>query len=172
VSVFLLLGDILKLLNVKGGLEMERVSDERFIKMAYDKDKIVAMRVKNGDFHFLAWMENAEHYKIQKTKSDDGYRMTRDLLIDGDIYREVTNTKEYNNMLLLYRTDDEGHLVNKDESRYSNAYEEFLTLVKCYERNGVSDEADHDILVLTKNELSTVCDLLRDGDYVLIITDL
>jgi hypothetical protein len=151
---------------------MKRVSDERFVETAYNEDKIVAIRVKNGDFYFLAWMENAENYKIQKAKSDDGYLMTRDLVVDGDIYREITNTKEYDDMVLLHQTDDEGCLINEDESKYANVHEEFLQLVRCYERNGVHDESDHDIFMLTKNELSSICDSLRDGDYVLIVTDM
>lgn len=151
---------------------MQRISDELFVKQAYDLDKIVAVRVKDGEFYFLAWMENAPHYKIQQAMSSDGYLMDRGgLIFDGDIFSSVQATKEYNNMYLLYRTDDNGNFEDEDDAKFQNAHEMFLTLVNCYERNGVSDVDDHDILMLSKDELSSICDMLRDGDYIFIVTD-
>lgn len=151
---------------------MNRISDEKFIDMAYDEDKIVGIRVKDGEFYFLAWMEDAPHYKIQQAMNTDGYLMDRTgLIVDGDIFSSVQATKEYDSMWLLYRMDDEGNLEDEDDKQYKNAHEKFLTLINCYERNGVSDESDHDILMLSKDELSSICDMLRDGDYVLIVTD-
>ena len=151
---------------------MQRISDELFVKQEYDPDKIVAVRVKDGEFYFLAWMENAPHYKIQQAQSSDGYLMDRTgLVVDGDIFETVQATKEYNNMYLLYCTNDDGEFENEDDAQYQNAHEMFLTLVNCYERNGVSDVDDHDIIMLSKEELSMICDMLRDGDYVFIIED-
>lgn len=151
---------------------MKRISDEKFVDMAYDEDKIVAIRVKDGEFYFLAWMENAPHYKIQQAMKPDGYLMDRaGLIFDGDIFSCVQETKEYNAMYLLYQTDDAGNLKDESDKQFKNVYEKFLTLINCYERNGVSDESDHDILMLTKEELSSFCDMLRDGDYILIVTE-
>lgn len=152
---------------------MKRVSDGKFVEMEYNKDKIVAIRIKNSEFYFLAWMEDAEHYQIQKATNSNGYLLDRTgLIFNGDIYDTIVNTKEYNSMYMLYETDDDGNLIHEDEKQFKNAYEEFLTLVDCYKRNGVSDEEDHDIFILTKEELCAVCDALRDGDYVLIVTDM
>lgn len=151
---------------------MQRISDETFVKMEYDMDKIVAIRVKDGEFYFLAWMENAPHYKIQQAMNTDGYLMDRSgLIFDGNIFDCVQATDDYNHMNLLYCMDDNGNLGNEDDEQYKNAHEKFLTLVNCYERNGMSDEDDHDILILTKEELSSFCDILRDGDYVLIVEE-
>lgn len=151
---------------------MHRISDELFVTREYDMDKIVAIRVKNGEFYFLAWMEDAPHYKIKKARGSDGYLMDRcSIIFDGDIFSAVEQTEEYNKMDLLYCMDDNGVLSESADKTFSNAYEKFLTLVNCYERNGLSDEDDHDILVLTEEDLSSFCDVLRDGDYILIVTD-
>jgi hypothetical protein len=151
---------------------MQRISDELFVKQKYDPDKIVAVRVNNGEFYFLAWMENALHYKIQQAQNANGYLMDRtNLIFNGDIFAAVQSVKEYNNMYLLYCIDDNGNLEDEDDARYENEYEMFLTLVNCYERNGIGVKDDHDILMLSKEELSSICDMLRDGDYIFIVED-
>lgn len=151
---------------------MNRVSDELFVKEQYDPDKIVAVRVKDGEFYFLAWMENAPHYKIQQAQNSDGYLMDRTGLVsDGDIFATVQAVKDYNHMYLLYCMNDDGELENEEDAQYENAHEMFLTLVNCYERNGVVAAEDHDILMLSKDELSMICDMLRDGDYIFIMED-
>lgn len=104
--------------------------------------------------------------------SSDGYMLDRsDLIITGDIFTCIQETKEYNSMILLYTTDENDNLENEDDEQFDNAYEKFLTLVNCYERNGVVDEDDHDILMLTQEEISSFCDMLRDGDYIFMIED-
>lgn len=152
---------------------MKRISDGNFIAQQYDADKVVGIRVKNGEFYFLAWMENAPHYKIQQATNPNGYLLDRcRLMFDGDIYNCIIETEGYNNMYLLYETDDEGKLLHAEDKVFANAHEKFLTLINCYERNGTSDPYDHDILILTKDELGHFCDLLRDGDYILIVEDM
>ena len=152
---------------------MQRISDELFKNMKYDRDKIVGIRIKDGEFYFLAWMENAEHYKIQKAVAEDGYLLDREgIMFDGNLYDNIMNCDGYNNMNLLYVTDDNGNLENEDDKRFADEYDEFLSLIKCYERNGVYDADDHDIIMLTKDELSSFCDMFRDGDYILLVTDM
>lgn len=58
---------------------------------------------------------------------------------------------------------------DKDDRKYDNAYQRFLSFVKCYERNGVASENDHDILLISEDEISNFSDLLRDGDCVWIV---
>ena len=45
---------------------MQRLSDDTFKFMKYNTDNIIGIRIKDGEFYFLAWMENAEHYRIQQ----------------------------------------------------------------------------------------------------------
>ena len=150
---------------------MRRISDEKFLEIMPNQDTVVGIRVKDGEFYFLACMENAENYKIQQAISSNGYLMDRhQLIVDGDIFSCIQLIQEYKNMYWLYQTYN-GNLIYTDEIQFQNEYEEFLSLIKCYERNGVSNPDDHDILILSKDELSSFCDLLRDGDYILIIQE-
>lgn len=152
---------------------MKRISDEQFLKLKPDQDTVIGIRVKDGEFYFLAWMENAEYYRIQRAVTYNGYLMDRtQLIVDGDIYQAVTSTQGYNIMYSLYNIDDAGNPINDEDKRFADEYEKFLSLIKPYERNDKSDPDDHDILMLSKDELSSFCDLLRDGDYILIMTDL
>ena len=152
---------------------MRRISDDMFREMEYDLDKIVGIRVKDGEFYFLAWMENAPHYKIQKAMSENGYLLDRaGIMFDGNLYDAITTCDGYNNMYLLYNTDDEGDVTDEAAAQFEDAYDMFLSLIKCYERNGSSDVDDHDIIMLSKDELSSFCDILRDGDYIFIVEDM
>lgn len=151
---------------------MKRISDEKFLAIKPYPDTVYGIRVKDGEFYFLAWMEDAPNYRIQQATQPNGYLMDRENLIwDGNIYKAVTSTKEYNSMNLLYNLDDNGNIINDEDKEFANEYEKFLSLINPYERNGKSDPDDHDILMLTNDELSSFCDLLRDGDYILIIDE-
>lgn len=141
---------------------MKRYSDEKFINSRHDKDKVIALRVKNGEFYFIGWMEDAENYAMQIAKNVDSCELCRDTVVGmGDIYVAITNCEGYNNVYNISQSD------SKD---YINEYEMFLSFVKPYERNGVSD-GDHDIFILSKDEFSSISDALRDGDYVFMLLE-
>lgn len=149
---------------------MRRISDENFLDLKPNFDSVIGIRVKDGEFYFLAWMENAEHYRIQCAMNSDGYLLDRNYLIGtGNIYETITSTKEYNSMYVLWQLDDNEDLISENDKKFANEYERFLSLIKPYERNGKSNPDDHDILILSEKELSSFCDLLRDGDYILIL---
>lgn len=152
---------------------MQRFSDDAFKRMKYAADNIVGIRIKDGEFYFLAWMEDAKHYRIQQAMDSDGYLLDRDIIINsGNLYDAITECDGYNNMYLLYELDDDGNLINEDDKQFENEYDKFLSLINCYERNGKSDEDDHDIIILTKEEMISFFDVFRDGDYVFIVTDM
>ena len=152
---------------------MQRIDDENFINSNYNLDTIVGVRIKNNELYFLAWMENAENYKIQQAMSSDGYLLNKaNIMLNGDIYTCITETKDYNSMYILYETDENGQLLNEDDAVFANAKEKFLTLIETHAENGRKSENDHDIFILTRDELSIICDALRDGDYIFIIDDM
>ena len=62
---------------------------------------------------------------------------------------------------------NDAYLLAKSE----NPYSDFLSNIKCYERNAMSDADDHDIFSLTMDEIYSISDALRDGDYVFVIDD-
>lgn len=141
---------------------MERISDETFLEMQPDMDNVYAITVKDGEFYFCAWMEDAENYKIQAASSTDDCKLSRDLLIvNGDLYTAITECDGYHNAVYMAEGD-----ISDEE-----AYKEFLSYVGCYTRDGVSDENDHDILIMTKDDICNCLDLLRDGDYIIVLDD-
>ena len=77
---------------------MKRISDELFVtgeNRTYSLDDVIAIRIQDGEFYFLGWMENAEHYSIQWAKSNS--KIERDLLIaSDDVYDAITSCKDYN----------------------------------------------------------------------------
>lgn len=151
---------------------MERLNDEQFINTGYDMDDVIAIRIKNGEFYFIGWMENAEKYKIQMMPCVDKALLERDLIMSEELYMAITTVPGYDRMDIVYEVDDAGNPIKEEDKKYTNAFDRFLSFVKNYERNGVSDNEDHDIFVTNCKELSMICDALRDGDYVFIVEDL
>ena len=131
---------------------------------------MVAIRIKNGDFYFIGWMEEAEQYSIQIADDINECMLDRsELIVNGNVYEAITHCNGYDNLRYVWEKDSTGNLINTDDRKYDNAYQRFLSFVKCYERNGVASENDHDILLISEDEISNFSDLLRDGDYVWIV---
>lgn len=150
---------------------MRRMSDALFLNNKPDPDNVYAVRIKNGEFYMLALMENAEHYRIRQPKNYEQCRLLRDVVVsEGDLFAAFQNSDGYDTpSYLLYEMDDDGLVIRNEEKIFHTEYEEFLSLADCYTRDGVSDENDHDIFELSKDELSAISDALRDGDYIFII---
>ena len=47
---------------------MIRLSDALFISSEPDCDSVIAIRIKNGEYYFLGWMEDAENYNYVMAK--------------------------------------------------------------------------------------------------------
>lgn len=154
---------------------MKRLSDETFIKTKPEKDFIIGIRVKNGEFYFLGWMEDAANYAIQIPCCIGDCQIERDQLMIANERRDVVfaieNTDGYHKMQYYWETDENGELLDPEDKKYKDPYSSFLSFVNLYERNGVSDSEDHDIFVVTAKEFAQVCDALRDGDYVFIFEE-
>ena len=135
---------------------MLRMSDDYFVVKEPKKDSVIAVRIKNGEFYFLGWMEDAETYDMQIALHPEKNQLDEDWFCDKRcLYNAVTSCPGYNEMILV-----------KDES----PYRKFLSYMENYERNHKRDEDDHDIFYLTEKELYMIYDSLRDGDYVFVIS--
>ena len=146
---------------------MRKINDSIFVTMQYDPDKIVGIRVYNGDLYFIAYMEDAVHYKIKQAMNSNGYLLDKTaLLLDGDIFTCIENIEHYNHMYILYELDDEENLICEDDKDFLNAHDKFLSLLN-YKWN----KEEHEIFILTQKELAGLCDALHDGDYVFILTE-
>ena len=115
-------------------------------------------------------MEEAEQYSIQIADDINECMLDRsELIVNGNVYEAITHCNGYDNLRYVWEKDSTGNLINTDDRKYDNAYQRFLSFVKCYERNGVASENDHDILLISEDEISNFSDLLRDGDCVWIV---
>ena len=151
---------------------MNRICDETFINSGFDYDDIVAIRIENGEFYFLGWMEDAEHYKIQMMTDYTFGKLIRDSVSCGSLYSAITECDGYDqHVFYAWIVDDDGNVIQEQEQAYKNVYERFLSFVRNYERNGVSDSDDHDIFCMTTEEFQGIADALRDGDYIFVMED-
>ena len=57
------------------------------------------------------------------------------------------------NVFYAWILDGEGFVILEQDLEYGNAYARFLSFVRNYERNGVSDADDHDIFCMTTEEV-------------------
>lgn len=135
---------------------MIRLSDATFISTEPDCDSVIAIRIKNGEYYFLGWMENAENYNYVIAKHPEENLLDRDCFSDANsLYSNIISCDGYNNAYLSVHTE--------------YPYADFLSNINCYERNGIADSDDHDIFSLTMDEIYSISDALRDGDYVFVI---
>lgn len=134
---------------------MIRMSAERFLKNYYGS-KVHAVRIKNGEFYFLAWIDN----KNQLIVTRNPIQLERDIVMCLPILEAAALNDAW---------DQEVQNVRAEGKR--DAHEKILSCVKPYERNGVSDKGDYDIFRMNIEEWHALCDALRDGDYLLVIDD-
>ena len=76
------------------------ICDETFINSGFDYDDIVAIRIENGEFYFLGWMEDAEHYKIQMMTDYTFGKLMRDSVSCGSLYSAITECDGYDQHVL------------------------------------------------------------------------
>lgn len=157
---------------------MKRISDAKFVEIQPNKDKVIAIRIKNEKFYFLGWMENAEHYAIQLARNPYECQIDKGYIMLGSIFKAIESCEGYNNMVyagevndIIFAWEEKDTKTPKSKDEFSNPYDEFLFYVNNYRLHGVYNKSDHDIFILSNEELSDVCDALRDGDYIFIIND-
>lgn len=134
---------------------MKRVSDGLFIEANYNKDSIVGIRIKDGDFYLIGYMEDAGKYSFVIPKCWEDTVINRESVVVCG-------------MICAENLDSPAYICTEKENE--NPYEAFLGYIKPYERNGISD-GDHDIFEVSKDDLSNIIDALRDGDYVFVLKD-
>lgn len=134
---------------------MRRMSDGTFIAEQPNMDGIYAIRIKNGKFYIVGWMDVAAIYNMQIVTNPE------DCLLDQDCFSDIDSL---NLSIVTAINNTEIDTINS-----SSPYQEFLSHVRNYERNGICGEDDHDIFLVTEKELYAIADALRDGDYVFVI---
>lgn len=130
-------------------------------KVKRTKIKSLLFVYRMGSFYYIGMMENAEDYSIKIPQNYEACHLMRDVVIvEGDIQKAGEVTDGWNRQMLL-----------------SNVYgekNEFASFLKCvnpyYDNHGITD-GDHDIFIVTREEIASVSDVLKDGDYIFIMND-
>lgn len=96
---------------------MIRLSDALFISSEPDYDTVIAIRIKNGEYYFLGWMENTEGYKYVIAKHPEENLLDRDCFSDANsLYCNIISCDGYNDAYLLAKNE--------------NPYSDFLSNIK------------------------------------------
>lgn len=136
---------------------MIRIDDGTFKETKPDMDNIIAIRIQNDNIYFLGWMECAENYNIVIANHPERNPLDLDSFSYPDsLYNDIVNSDGYNDCSLISSNDP---------------YKEFLSWIRCYEKDLARDKDDHDIYWLKESELYAIVDTLRNGDYIFIIDD-
>lgn len=136
---------------------MIRINDDTFKETEPIMDNVIAIRIQKGNIYFLGWMECAENYNIMIANHPERNLLDLDSFSDAEsLYNSIVSCDGYNNCSLISSNDP---------------YKEFLSWIKCYEKDEITDTSDHEIFCFTSPELYAIVDSLRDGDYIFIIDD-
>ena len=83
---------------------MIRLSDALFISSEPDYNTVIAIRIKNGEYYFLGWMENADGYKYLIAKHPEENLLDRDCFSDANsLYCNIISCDGYNDAYLSAR---------------------------------------------------------------------
>lgn len=152
---------------------MKRISSEKFIKNNYENN-MYALRVKDGRFFILAGIEEnnnngAAPVRVAVYKE---WPLSLDLLLSGNY--STNNPLEdalseqiechAGGITYDYETENDIH-------QYKSVNQCILSYIKPYEKDGTADPDDYDIFEMSNEEFSDMADALRDGDYIIILTD-
>ena len=123
---------------------MKRVSN------VFWQQRAVAVRIENGDFYLLGVRVDSKDHVLKNPTPLDRSDM---IVPDSNGY-------------LPYLLD----IANENGAdKYPANKNNLIKIVRCYARNGYSDEDDRDIFVLEDDELAALIDALRDGDYMFVL---
>ena len=85
---------------------MIRLSDAVFISSEPDCDSVIAIRIKNGEYYFLGWMEDAENYNYVMAKHpEENHICQLRLIIHMLTFSQILNVmRETENRMLRIMT--------------------------------------------------------------------
>lgn len=152
---------------------MKRISSEKFIKNNYENN-VYALRVRNGEYFILAGVEenNNDGAAPVRVAVYREWPLRQDLLLSGSY--SVNNPLgdaladeiecHAGGITYDYETEDDIH-------QYKTVNQCILSYIRPYTREETSNPDDYDIFEVSGEEFSDIADVLKDGDYIIVITD-
>lgn len=132
---------------------MKRINTETAKSIKNEVTDIIALRIKNNKFFFLGWDDSEGEEKILKPINSNGVELDTNTVMLSSLYTAITNTDEYNSAMKF-------HIVQG---------EPITTLLENMKPH-TGCTKDYDIFILTQEEFHMICDSLKDGDYIFMLT--
>lgn len=134
---------------------MKRLSTEKLLEQTLEHENIAAIRIKDEEIYFIGWLENAENYNVVIARKPIELRI--DILMTSNIYAAVTASENWHTPMSTELIKTDAPIVELLKHTYSHESN------KTY-----PDAEDHDVFVLTEEEMNDTIDALKNGDYILI----
>lgn len=150
---------------------MKKMKTKEFLAEKPDHDRVVAVRIKRREIYLLAWMPNEKNYRIQAAYDISGYffELDKDYLFSSGNLIDAVQNVAIDAMDNLYCLDANGNVAEEDRE-FDDEYDRFLSLFTFGRFScGRTKETNLHILEISQKELQEFGDLLRDGDYILIM---
>lgn len=156
---------------------MKRISYDAFVNGNWGEQAHV-IRVLNGELYMRAWVEewpdagsmlpeeDKEGVRIMESSLHDGIRMDMDIVRCGLFFDAVTESEDYR-YPLYYRYENISNCCT-DREDFTTVYDCLCSMAEPFERKGVKEEKDYEILLMLESEFEQICDILRDGDYIIV----
>lgn len=135
-----------------------------FVNLPYmDLNYVYAVQVMNNAVYLLGYMEDSEHYKIKKIRNPYAYKLEG---LDFEDIKRIREKDYKDNIRTVYNLDDNGDLMDEVVDCINERYM-FLRMV-----NPVGKTDERAILLFeSTNEFHNIVDLLKDGDYIIIVVE-
>ena len=159
---------------------MKRIPFDTFINGAWGEDAYV-IRVTDGNIFMKAWVEewpdaglnlppeDKEGVRIMESSLQNGIRLDISMIRLEMLFDAVTSSEDYRYPFNFRYEENSEHC--SDRENFKTVYECLCSLAEPYKSNGMAGELDYEILQMTYLEFANLCDILRDGDYIIAFSE-
>lgn len=158
---------------------MKRISYDAFVNGNWGEDAYV-IRVLEGELYMKAWVEewpdagsmlpeeDKEGFRIMESSLHDGIKMDMDIVRLGAFFDAVTEAEDYRYPLYFRYEEISEHCTDRED--FKTVYDCLCSMAEPFERKGVQEDMDYEILLMQETEFEQIADILRDGDYIVVFS--
>lgn len=128
---------------------MYRINCNTYLQTDYGEN-IIALCIKDRQIYFKGWRENAENYDLMFARRTDCFLLDKNQCKSNSLYEVIINSDDYNNCAL----------VTAKHNTYQEKQKHLLSCLLSVNPN---------ILIMSGTEFRQICDILCDGDYIIIL---
>lgn len=159
---------------------MKRMSYDTFINGNWGEMAHV-IRVADSELYMRAWVEewpdaesmlpkdDEEHYRIMESSLHDGIKMDMYYVRSGFFFKAVMESEDYR-YPLYFRYEDISECCS-DREDFTTVYDCLCSIAEpSTEKYAATGEA-YEIFLISDTEFEHICDILRDGDYIIVFSE-